>query len=188
MDHRITLLNRLADAVSPEYFRSDGGGSHYYTYAWFHGPVCVYVGKGADKRSLEFVVSLDYNTPDAHEYVARYFEELEPFYVASRLTSTAAFAIEHHLIGHFKRRSEGGTLFNVAPGHLPQPPVSGETLSYSTAERAAIPPGTEPLSKQQYAFYVETFDDRGNVIGRQDAVTYWRNFRIALKNEQAQRA
>jgi hypothetical protein len=190
MDHRITLLNRLVKAVPPEYFRSDNGGSHYYTYAWFHGVICVYVGKGAGNRFIRFFESLDYNktTMDAHEYIARYADELEPFYVASGLTSTAAFAIEHYLIGHFKRRSEGGTLFNVAPGRLPQPPVSGETLSYGTAERAVIPPGTEPLSKQQYAFMVNTLDDHGNVIKQEAAVTYWRNFRIALKNEKAQRA
>lgn len=180
-DQRIALLDRLANAVAPEFHRADGGGSHYYTYAWFHGAACIYVGKGADKRYLDFFVSRDYNSLDAHEYIWRYHNELEPFYVASNLTNTAALAIEYHLIGHFKRRSEGGTLFNEARGHCPGRPGS-ENKSLSCVRRmagpAVVPPGTNPLSKQLYARFIEFIDDGDNVIGPPvDAASYWRSNR-----------
>ena len=84
--------------------------------------------------------------------------------MASNLTNTAALAIEYHLIGHFKRRSEGGTLFNEDRGHCPGRPGSeNESLSYARkmAAPAVVPPGTKPLSKQLYARFIEY--DNGTV-------------------------
>ena len=38
-DQRIALLDRLANAVPPEFHRADGGGSHFYTLLGFTEPL-----------------------------------------------------------------------------------------------------------------------------------------------------
>jgi hypothetical protein len=48
--------------------------------------------------------------------------------------------------GHFKRRDEGGSLFNTHRGRNPDPPALARTARPHGAEALAIPPGIEPLS------------------------------------------
>lgn len=64
--------------------------------------------RGVNSRYLVFFKNQDYNSRKAHAYIKRHHAELEPFFVNSVITETAAFAIEYKLIEHFKRRSEGG--------------------------------------------------------------------------------
>ena len=65
------------------------------------------MGKGVNSRYLVFFKNQDYNSREAHAYIKKH-AELEPFFVNSVITETAAFAIEYKLIEHFKRRSEVG--------------------------------------------------------------------------------
>jgi hypothetical protein len=147
-DPRIKLLNSIANTVPVEFHRDDGGEGRYYVYAWFHGQTCIYVGKGTTGRWLVFYVDKDYNSPEAHAYIRKHASELEPFHVVNNVTETAAFAIEYTLIGHFQRRTEGGTLFNVSRGNWPPVPNSDRALvnEWQTAAALIIPRGKEPLS------------------------------------------
>jgi len=151
IDPRIALLNGIADTVPSDYYRADGTEPRFYVYAWFHGQTCINVGKGTSLRYLEFFVNPDYNTPAAHDYIRQYHGELDVFLVNAAITETAAFAVEYQLIGHFKRRNEGGTLFNVQRGRWPACPL-GEALHHlrRTATQTVIPPTAKPLSKSGY--------------------------------------
>jgi hypothetical protein len=149
---RIELLDDLVGKGVPhDYFRDDGTELRYYSYVWFHGHVAINVGKGCDGRYLKFVWDKGYNSADAHAYVEANSKELECFFAASEITESAAFAIEHLLIGHFKLRSERGSLFNVKPGQLPAP-GSGPDLSHlrQTAAVAPIPLNMKPLASGKH--------------------------------------
>ena len=148
-DPRIDLLNGLANKVPTELHRDDGKERKYYVYAWFHGQTCIYVGKGCNGRWLVFYANKDYNTPEAHAYIRKHASELEPFFVTSNVTETAAFAIEFTLIGHFGLRSEGGSLLNRSCGlwlPAPGPDRALDVSGRQTATPLTIPLGTKPLS------------------------------------------
>jgi hypothetical protein len=149
IDARIKLLDSLVEGVPRQYYLA-AGERRFCTYVWFHGPTAIVVGEGTETRYLKFYTSLGYNTPEAHTYIAAHSQELTCFLAASNVTKTVALAIQYLLIGHFKRRSEGGTLFNVDRGTrvrwLPGP---GTDLFHfkRAASIALIPPGTKPLSQ-----------------------------------------
>jgi hypothetical protein len=148
IDPKIKLLDSLVEGVARDYFLA-AGEPRFCTYVWFHGPTAIYVGEGLKDRHLKFYTSLGYNTPEAHAYIRAHSQELTCFLAASNITKTAALAIEWSLIGHFKRRSEGGTLFNVSRGVCPVCPGPASDLFHlkKTASIALIPPGTTPLAE-----------------------------------------
>ena len=160
-DPRIELLNSLANAVPIDFYQDDGGERRYYVYAWFHGQIPIYVGKGTNGRWLVFYVDRDYNGPEAHAYVKKHAVELEPFFVVDSVTETAAFAIEYILIGHFRRQSDGWTLFNRSRGNWPAMPEPNRELitGWSAAASLTIPPGTKPLSIKGHWLAVKSLDD-----------------------------
>jgi hypothetical protein len=155
-DLRIALLNRIAAKVSQDYYRAaQSDPLRHYAYAWFHGKTCIYVGKGGDADQwLEFLVNHKTENFDAHRYVMQHGDELEPFFVVSNVTETAAFAVEHYLIQHFKRKRDGGSLFNSKYESLPSllgPENESVYDQRKGAERVVIPPNMRPMCKQQYA-------------------------------------
>jgi hypothetical protein len=152
IDPRIALLNSIADTVPLDYYRADGSELRFYVYAWFHGQTCINVGKGGtDDRWLQFFVNPNYNTPAAHDHIRQHHSELQVFVVSAVITETAALAIEYRLIGHFRRRSEGGTLYNVDRGQW-RPCPAGEPLHHlrTTAAQLVIPPTAKPLARASH--------------------------------------
>ena len=124
----------------------------------FNGPIAINVGKGCDGRYLDFVVDESYNSNKARAYVREHFEGLECFFAASGITETASLAIEYMLIGHFKRRSEGGTLFNVSRGDLRRPGTGSDLSALrETAEVAPVPSHLKPLANGKH---VRVFKDQ----------------------------
>lgn len=158
-DSRIRLLDELVATLSKDYYRTDGTEPRFYTYVWFHRDVAINVGKGRDDRYREFIANEAYNSAEAREYVQKHHEELECFFAASNITETAAFAIEHTLIGHFKRRDfaqedgSGGTLFNVSRGQLPMVPGGNPNAPHLKRAAALVPTrlSTPPLTKGKHA-------------------------------------
>jgi hypothetical protein len=160
-DRRIKQLNKLANEIPVDFHRDDGKERKFYAYAWFHGRDCIYVGEGTGDRWLIFYKNKDYNYPEAHAYIEKYHRELEPFRVVNNVTKTAGLKIESTLIGHFRRRIDGGTLFNRHPGQSPAMPGLDRELicGWQTAAPLTIPPGTKPLSNLGHWKSVKSLPD-----------------------------
>ena len=157
-DLRVKLLEEVLAGIPKDFYRDDGKRACYYCYVWFHGQTAINVGKGCDNRYLDFVLDESYNSDEARAYVRKYFKELECYFAVSDVTETASFAVEYHLIGHFKRRAEDGTLFNISRGQL-RTPGGGIDLSHlgRAAHVAAIPSSLTPLANGKH---VRVFKDQ----------------------------
>src|SRR5262249_17739294 len=107
-DPRIVLLDRLVTQLVPRrYVLATGGWLGFCWYVWFHDQKPIYVGEGEVSR---YASEIALRSEEIFFYFREHYDELTPVFAASNLTKNAAVAIQYHLIAHFRRRRDGGTL------------------------------------------------------------------------------
>jgi hypothetical protein len=135
------LDQRASSVAREDYFF--GGQLGYYVYVWFDRKVPIYVGVGAPsklKRYLEHWREAGSKGMTFSRYLAEHKRDIWPALAAANLNNTVAHSLERLLIAAYRRREDGGTLFNVSPGKYPGGGKRGEDTfrAKRSAERAPV--------------------------------------------------
>ena len=101
----------LASDMRADCFRGKGPLRHY-VYEWICRDTTVYVGRGVDERYDKFYTTKKYGDKERHDFVLAHKDELTCRYAVSYAAHDAAREAEALLIGHWRLRKHGGTLFN----------------------------------------------------------------------------
>lgn len=145
MKAAIGELDRLAADVDREdYFFNDGvwGGVWWQVYVWFEGKVPIYVGvSDGPERYLEHWTKAASGGLEFAAFLAEHKTTMWPAFAASNVSSAVAHSLERLLIKTYRRRKDGGTLFNRNRGKLAGRSARGEdTFGLKRpAERAPVP-------------------------------------------------
>lgn len=113
----VELDRCAANVARDDYFF--GGELGYHVYVWFDRKAPIYVGVGAPskpKRYLEHWTRAGSEGMNYSRYLAAHKMTIWPALVASNLNSAVAHSLERLLIATYRRRVDGGTLFNVSLG------------------------------------------------------------------------
>ena len=120
-----------------------GGELGYHVYVWFNRRTPIYAGVGAPskpRRYLEHWTKAGSEGMEYSQYLATHKMTIWPALAASNLNNAVAHSLERLLIAKYRRRADGGTLFNHSFGKF----VGRETRGEDTfglkrgAERAKV--------------------------------------------------
>ncbi len=137
------IINKLNEYLS-EVDRSDyyfSGELGYHVYVWFEAETPIYVGVGAPSKPKRYVEHWTKAGSEGMEYsiyLAAHRATIWPALAASNLNSAVAHTLERLLIRKYRRRVDGGSLWNKSFGKNIGRETRGEDTFglRRTAERA----------------------------------------------------
>jgi hypothetical protein len=158
----------LASDMRADCFRGKGPLRHY-VYEWICRDTTVYVGRGVDERYDKFYTTKKYGDKERHDFVLAHKDELTCRYAVSYAAHDAAREAEALLIGHWRLRKHGGTLFNGREESRPILSDLGEdrrALALFNVP-AIVPSQNECLSKgEAYPAFKESLKEGWNIDDR----------------------
>jgi hypothetical protein len=104
----IEQLNALAARIPRAAFKAQGA-LNCVTYVIVYDDEVMYVGEGASKRATLRLKQQGVNSPDLDEFIAMFYDDIEIYCAAAKITKAVAVELENILISEFK------PLFNQKP-------------------------------------------------------------------------